>query len=182
MAVKTFTAGEVLNASDTNTYLANAGLVYVKSTTVGAGVASVAVSSAFLADYDNYLITYTGGVLSAATNIRLQLGATTAGYYFSFIYNPYSSATVFANVNDNNGAIFSFVGAGNTNYARLTANVYNPFTANRTAIATQYSDASNGGTGNGYLDNATSYTAFTLSPSTGTMTGGTITVYGYRKA
>jgi hypothetical protein len=30
MAIKTFTTGEVLTASDTNTYLANAGLVFVK--------------------------------------------------------------------------------------------------------------------------------------------------------
>ena len=34
MAIKTFTTGEVLTASDTNTYLANAGLVYITSTAV----------------------------------------------------------------------------------------------------------------------------------------------------
>jgi hypothetical protein len=34
----------------------------------------------------------------------------------------------------------------------------------------------------GYLNDATSYTAFTITASSGTMTGGTITVYGYRKA
>jgi hypothetical protein len=38
MAIKTFTTGEVLTASDTNTYLANSGLVYVKSQTIGSGV------------------------------------------------------------------------------------------------------------------------------------------------
>jgi hypothetical protein len=31
MAIKTFTTGEVLTAADTNTYLANSGLVYVKT-------------------------------------------------------------------------------------------------------------------------------------------------------
>jgi hypothetical protein len=31
----------------------------------------------------------------------------------------------------------------------------------------------------GYLDNTTSYTDFTLTPSSGTLTGGTIRVYGY---
>ncbi len=30
MAVKTFTTGEVLTAADTNTYLNNGGLVYIK--------------------------------------------------------------------------------------------------------------------------------------------------------
>jgi len=32
----------------------------------------------------------------------------------------------------------------------------------------------------GYVNNTTQYTAFTISPSSGTLTGGTIRVYGYR--
>ena len=39
MAIKTFTTGEVLTAADTNTYLANSGLVYVASGTVAANTA-----------------------------------------------------------------------------------------------------------------------------------------------
>ena len=35
MAVKTFSTGEVLTASDTNTYLNNGGLVYITSTIFG---------------------------------------------------------------------------------------------------------------------------------------------------
>jgi hypothetical protein len=31
----------------------------------------------------------------------------------------------------------------------------------------------------GILDNTTSYTDFTIAPTTGTITGGTIFVYGY---
>lgn len=53
MAIKTFTTGEVLTASDTNTYLANSGLVFVKSQTIGSAVTSVTVSDAFSATYDN---------------------------------------------------------------------------------------------------------------------------------
>ena len=56
MAVKTFTTGEVLTASDTNTYLNNGGLVYISGTTVGTGVSSVTVSSAFSSTYDNYRV------------------------------------------------------------------------------------------------------------------------------
>ena len=54
MAVKTFTT-EVLTSADTNTYLANSGLVYVKSHTITSG-ASVVVTDAFSSTYDNYLI------------------------------------------------------------------------------------------------------------------------------
>jgi hypothetical protein len=35
------------------------------------------------------------------------------------------------------------------------------------------------GTVSGMLNNTTSYTAFTITPSSGTMTGGTVRVYGY---
>jgi len=34
----------------------------------------------------------------------------------------------------------------------------------------------------GFLDNTTSYTSFTLGADAGTLTGGTIDVYGYAKA
>jgi hypothetical protein len=36
--------------------------------------------------------------------------------------------------------------------------------------------------GSGFLNDATSYTAFTLIFAAGTTTGGTIQVYGYKKA
>jgi hypothetical protein len=74
MAIKTFTTGEVLTAADTNTYLANSGLVYVASTTVGTGVSSVTVSSAFNSTYDNYKIIYSGGVGSVTTTISMSKG------------------------------------------------------------------------------------------------------------
>jgi hypothetical protein len=37
------------------------------------------------------------------------------------------------------------------------------------------------GAGGGILNNSTSYTAFTITPASGTYTGGTIYVYGYKK-
>ena len=35
---------------------------------------------------------------------------------------------------------------------------------------------------NGYLNDTTQYTAFTLTPGSGTLTGGTIRVYGYQNS
>jgi len=181
MAVKTFTS-EILTSSDTNTYLANSGLVYVKSQTVGTAVSSVTVSDAFSATYDSYKILYTGGVGSTATALTLKMGATTAGYYSQLIYAQYSGSTVLANVPDNNAAVWSYVGAGSTSFARLEIEINNPFTAHRTVIKGSYVDTGLSGNFAGYLNNTTSYTAFTLAPTSGTLTGGTITVYGYRQA
>ena len=181
MAVKTF-GTEVLTSADTNTYLANSGLVYVKSQTVGTAVSSVNVTSAFSTDYDNYLVSYTGGVGSTATSIRLKLGTTTTGYYSQLIYASYATTTPLANVPDNNGAIFTFSGQSSTSFARIRVEIQNPFLSVRTQINGSYVDTTLSGHFAGFLDNATSYTDFTISPGSGTLTGGTITVYGYRKA
>ena len=186
MAIKTFTTGEVLTASDTNTYLANSGLVYVTSATVGTAVSSVTVSSAFSSTYDNYQIVYTGGAASSTANLGIKLGSTATGYYGNLIYSLPSSATFFG-LGVNNGTSWTVVGdctAGGG--ARLACNLYAPNLAARTGISAQYmgtgtSSAPFGFFG-GNLDDATQYTAFTMTPTAGTLTGGTITVYGYRKA
>jgi len=185
MAIKTFTTGEVLTAADTNTYLANSGLVYIKSQTVGSGVSSVAVSSAFSTDFDNYKILYTGGTHSAAQDIGMQLGSTTTGYYGARLAVFYTSNTLNYGLN-NNSASWGFVGTGSSTGAYANFELLNPFTATRTIVnAPNIASTSTGavaGSYNGFLDNATSYTAFTLIPTAGTLTGGTITEYGYRKA
>lgn len=182
MAIKTFTTGEVLTASDTNTYLANSGLVYVKSQTVGTGVSSVSVTSAFLTDYDAYQIVYSGGMMSADTALGLQLGSTTSGYYGSYVYGSYSASTVAA-ASDNNGAKFTYCGGGDPyTGASCIFTLNNPFLTKQTYIHAPVAYQTNVGTYVGRLANTTSYTAFTISPFSGTMTGGTITVYGFRKA
>jgi hypothetical protein len=48
--------------------------------------------------------------------------------------------------------------------------------------ANYFSGTSDVGSVTGLLDNTNQYTDFTVVTNTGTMTGGTITVYGYRKA
>jgi hypothetical protein len=182
MAIKTFTTGEVLTASDTNTYLNNGGLVYIKQQTVGSAVASVEVTSAFSATYDNYLITYHGGASSAQVPLGLQLGTTVSGYYGNMIYGTHGSTAVLA-VSDNNAARFTHIGGVNVDMTSLNVTLLNPFASAKTVatgVGTVYSTVN--GAYNGWLNNTTSYTAFTLIPGSGTLTGGIITVFGYRKA
>jgi hypothetical protein len=57
------------------------GLVLISTTTIGTTVASVTVSGAFSATYDNYKIIVSGGVGSTNITLRLKLGSTTTGYY-----------------------------------------------------------------------------------------------------
>ena len=77
MAIKTFTSGEVLTAADTNTYLANSGLVYVSTTTLTASGQNIA--GAFSSTYTNYRIVLNNIVTSANnTLVAFRLGSSTA--------------------------------------------------------------------------------------------------------
>jgi hypothetical protein len=183
MAIKTFTTGEVLTASDTNTYLANSGLVYVTSVTIGNAVGSVTVNDAFSSLYDNYKIVVSGGVGStASTSMRLTLGASATAYYGTLAYYSYGvNATNYAH--DNNDTRFSFIGNAGSNQFANSFDLLNPFLAKWTVIKDSSWVAVNAAGGySGVHQSAVSYSAFTFTPEAGTLTGGTITVYGYRKA
>jgi hypothetical protein len=180
MAVKTFTT-EVLTSADTNTYLANSGLVYVTSATVGSGVSSVTVSSAFSATYEAYKIIWTGGTMSADTNLLMTIGSASTGYYLALVYGSYGggSASVAGN---SNSAYWSWGGGGGTDGADASVELFNPFLTRTTQMQARVRYSSVYGNSVGHLANSTSYTSFAFTPASGTMTGGTVTVYGYRKA
>jgi hypothetical protein len=183
MTFPVFASGDVLNASDMN----GVGLWLVKTQTVGSGVSSVTVNNAFSADYENYKIVYSGGQSSAAVNLYLQLTvggtASTTGYYGVLVWGNLTTAVV-AGATDNNASQFSFAGGGagaNNGAASVNVDLLNPFGAIRTRLhnaqtlyATVY------GTYTGLHDVGTSYDGIKLTPASGTITGGTIRVYGYR--
>jgi hypothetical protein len=181
MAIKTFTTGEVLTAADTNTYLANSGLVFVKSQTVGSAVSSVSVSDAFSATYDAYKIIWSGGTMSADTNLLMTIGNATTAYYLALVYGSYSggSASVAGN---QNSAQWSWGGGGGSDGADASVEVFNPFLSRSTQMQARVRYATVYGNSVGHLANNNSYTSFAFAPASGTMTGGTIVVYGYREA
>jgi hypothetical protein len=179
MAIKTFTDNTTLPASDINTYLTNSGLVYVTSATIGTAVSSVAVANAFNSTYDNYKIVASGGAGNTAQAITMILTGSTANYYQFLAYVNYATAgQTLASVN--NGASWGFIGENSTNSTVINIDVINPNLAKYTYFNGAYT-GSVAGTIGGYHGVATAYTGFTLTVA-GNMTGGTITVYGYRKA
>jgi hypothetical protein len=157
------------------------GLVLVKSQVIGTTVASVEVTGAFSATYDTYLITISGGITSAEALIGLKLGATTTGYYMAGSVNEFNGGSA-TGIGGNNTAAFLRAGIGSTNGTCLNVVLQNPFLTNITLMTAQVVNTittGNAGNFGGHLFNSTSYTAFTLTPASGTMTGGTIRVYGY---
>ena len=183
MAIKTFTTGEVLTASDTNTYLANSGLVFVKQQAIVSGSALTTVTNAFSTTYDNYRILVTGLQTSAGQGLAMKLGATATGYYGNMVYVLYS-ASVYTFVPQNNAA-FWFAGLtdGSAPTTFSTFDLMSPFLAARTAMNGGYYGRGYSGTFAGLLENTTSYTDISFfNDSSGTLSGGTITVYGFRKS
>jgi NADPH-dependent curcumin reductase CurA len=177
MAYPTFASGDVLNASDMNAV----GLWLVKTQTIGTAVSSVEVTSAFSSTYDNYLILLSGGTCSADTTIGLQLGASATAYYGFLTYGAATASTVLG-ANVNNSATANFVGGGVSGQAaHVRCDVLGPNKSAYTKIVVgSYQNGNNYGTFNCEHRVATAYTSFTLLPSSGTLTGGTIRVYGYR--
>ena len=156
------------------------GLVLVASQTIGSAVASVTVSNAFSATYDNYRVIVNGGVGTTPTTLALRLGATTSGYNQSYSSTNFSGTAT--PDGSSNQANFSRVGYADTTIVSADFELQNPFTAKYTILHAKYVDSrTTGGSGfvGGSLNNTTSYTDFTLTVS-GTLTGGTIRIYGVR--
>jgi hypothetical protein len=156
------------------------GLRLIKKQTIGSAVASVTVTDAFSATYDAYKIILSGGAGSAEQILNLKIGAAATGYYGSILYANYNSATPVAAV-VSNGANFTYIGNGSGSGLSVNVDVNAPFLTKLTVVSNGMSRVSSfyAGQFNGFLNNSTSYTDFTITPNTGTMTGGTIYVYGY---
>jgi len=180
MAVKTF-GTEVLTSADTNTYLANSGLVYITSVTAGAGASTITVSNCFSATFDAYRILYTGGTASSNGAITFAFNGSPAGWYGNIIYANFASSAP-GSVGDSNTTSASYIGGASAGFPQVLADIQNPFLAQPSWASSNYTDAANAGRSTYYHSASTSYTGFILTKASGTISGGVVTVYGYRKA
>lgn len=150
--------------------------------TIGNAVSSVTVSGAFSSLYDNYRILINGGATSTNTNLTMTLGATATGYAQIGIYSQLTVGTVLT-YNDASTTGWASVGYCSANGLYGNIEIHDPFNSKWTifdAVAMQPVAAGYVNRAGGFLANTTSYTAFTLTLGAGTMTGGSIRVYGYR--
>jgi len=174
MTYPVFATGDPLPASDLNAI----GMWLVKSQTIGTGVSSVTVTGAFSADYDNYRIVFNGGTASNEDFCNFTVGGGAAGSYRwgaqSIHYFNTANTTVGVNANQSRIGVL-----GPTRWG-FVLDIFNPFSSVPTNWTVQSSADGYGFLGSGYSSTAASSTAFTISPGAGTITGGTIRVYGYR--
>lgn len=158
------------------------GLEFISSTTIGSGVSTVTVSNAFSSTYDNYFITVSGGAGSTSSFFKLTLGATTSGYYYAGYFTANNYASTLTGLGEANIGYFP-AGETNTNSLSAAFHIYQPNLAKVTLWSIHQPAARTTGYAqnySGFLNDTTQYTAFTLAPNAGTITGGTICVYGYR--
>ena len=161
-------------------------LVHISRTTVGSAVSSVTVSGAFSSTYDNYRVIVEGVVTSANIDFCARLGAVTTGYKFARTRTTMAGATTGGGTTST-GFLYIGAVADSAGYASAIAfDLYAPNLA-RATVAT--SMAAYGHPTVGAIDvlaawepSTTQHTDLTILPTGGTMTGGTIDVYGYRKS
>lgn len=188
-------AGHVLTATGsgstwqvpavTAAQFANVGLVYVTHTTVGSGVTSVTINNCFTSTYDNYRVTLTN--IDCTTNgdvMAMQLttsGTPSAANYAGNTFYVSTGATG-GLTNAALSAYFEVLSISNTSTASGSFDVYQPAIAQWTRLHFGPTvDDTYFRFGGGVHKVTTAYDGMKLSAVVGSMTGGTITVYGYKK-
>ena len=158
------------------------GLRLIKKQTIGSAVSSVSVTSAFSATYENYKIVISGGTASATGELLLKLTGITTSYYTQLQYNSFGFTTPLA-ASSSNIAYFNWAGTCSSNGLNMDVSLNNPFLAKFKSFFAPFVvlQVAGGvsGMANGLLASTSSATGFTIEASTGTLTGGTIYVYGY---
>lgn len=195
MAVKSnFASGDVLTASDTNTYLTNGGLVYVTQLLVTAGSSTaVSFNNCFTSTYDNYRVvidSFQPSVAGRGLQLRLRVGGVDAAgtdYYYS-CRGLYVDSTS-ADVGQSGVTVMDTFIYNSTNTLAVCAatwDIFRPFKAERTMFlgnSMLYNAQFGCRNGMGEHNLATSYDGFTLlMNSTGNITNVNVRVYGYRQA
>ena len=155
------------------------GLDFILTQAIGTAVSSVTVSNVFSSAYDNYLITVNGGSGGANEDLRLQLNGTTSGYYYSITGNTWSGTA--SNAGSTSVVSVPYMGSITADSINACITVKSPNLSKRTEFSATMMTVSGSYAASGMLNNTTQYTGFVLSPGAGTITGGTISVYGYAK-
>ena len=173
----TYTQSQMTSLLDAKSPVSTTGLVLITQATVGTAVSSITVTSAFSAAYDNYRIIFSGGAASSAGEFNLSLGGITSGYSTSLIY---ATNTTAAAATENSRSSWFWAGSFDGSNCESTIELTNPFSTVRKTYNSGLKVVTARGTANGFCTSTASATAFTLTPTTGTITGGTIKVYGYK--
>jgi hypothetical protein len=178
------TAGSILTASQVNTYMINSGLVYLSTTTITASGQNI--PNAFNDSYTNYLIVCNEFVTSATNAIvGFRLGSSTTRTEYSYGGTNVNTSSGGISADYSAAATSAFIGytkgvpGGNQSYI---FNLLGPQTATRKTWSTTWGNGQYLGQTSGVDSLASAQTDINFIVGSGSLTGGTVTIYGYRKA
>lgn len=190
MAIKTFTTGELLTASDTNTYLANAGLVYITGTTLSGTATSIA--NCFSSTYRNYRIVISSIQTSADADLyfRMLNGTTViSGSDYQWAARGFTASGVSGD-SAGSGQTLGYVGwtqsgVANTPIGAVSMDVYAPNAAERTFVtfnSTYYFVNFGSRVGMAEHNLTAAYDGIRFLTNSAATMGGNVAIYGYRQA
>jgi hypothetical protein len=176
MAVKTFSVGELATSADVNTYLANSGLVWISTTNLTTG-GSYTISNAFSSTYQNYMVTgsFTRNAGAGTAYAFLRLGASSADHVMSGQYMTWNSGTRSGDNGADGYAFFTGSGANSFTSMILAPQLNQYSYMNTVGNSPDYTTSTNV-----RVANSTQYTSFSITLGTGSFTGGSLSVYGFR--
>jgi hypothetical protein len=188
MAIKTFTTGEVLTASDTNTYLANSGLVYITEATATNAQPTLSIDNCFSATYENYrFVTKFAAATASFPGLlfRMRVGGVddSTGNY-QYMMNGRTSA----NADASTGAANQTSGYAGALTGASCFDVISPFNSSVQTLVQGQSTFYDGSafyvrTIGNWHNVVSSFTGITFFPSASTFTTAfTVRIYGYRQA
>jgi hypothetical protein len=179
------TNGQVLTANSSATNglewatpaTPSAGLTLITSASLSGS--SVSVNNCFSSTYSNYLI-ITVGMLGSTGGDDLFLNLRASGTDANSNYNRFIWGS--SNYETSTGQSNLRVGLINSTQAFVRCVVTNPFASAATGFDFAANRSSSSAwVGIGYHSTASSYDGFTLAPTGGTFSAGTVYVYGYAK-
>lgn len=155
--------------------------------TVGSAVTTFSVDNCFSSSYNVYKVIMNGGTNSANCDYQIQLlGITTAIYSINLVYMTNGSSAVNGH-NQTAVDAWNYVGGGTPQNTHMSCEIFSPNAAKvKTIIAPYFFPTSGGGVGyyqgGGICDSTTQATGMKIRVSSGTTTGSTLRVYGYRNS
>lgn len=185
MATKTdWENGDVLEASDVSTYLANSGLDFVTQVSVGtSSVSSVTVTNAFSATWTNYKIVYQGIDTSSMAAIKFQFVDSSSNPVTTDYESSAFKMTLGTTTTAGEGYDYWYIGEADGYLRYGSFDVYCPYEANYKFMCgdqiTRFYYRRFGGY---YSIVDYAYPSFRFIGDAGTFQNGSITVYGYRIA
>jgi hypothetical protein len=163
------------------TSLSAGGLVLISTTTATSG-GTVNVTNAFSSTYNSYMIVIDNMLYNTGgQTLSMTLGATSTGYYYGGITIGYTTGTVTGS-NGNNTSSWLLGQGDNTNRGGAIVYLTNPnlaATTGYTSLGVDPRTAESTKFYQGFVNNTTQYTDFTISAATRTFASVSIKVYGY---